>query len=116
MVLSDAAIGQFLHTITLASFVYWLIWVGLMPFVDASHFTQRWFLQREFGILVPVVIVSCLVIVALTVASYHIIRQTGLTDEVKKARRALLHASQQQAARDASLSKREPSSEATTGR
>jgi dolichol phosphate-mannose biosynthesis regulatory protein len=90
--ISDAAIGKLLHTVNTLFFVYWLLWVAVTPFVDVSHFTQNFFPPREYGIAIPVVLVSVLVVVAITVSSVHIIRRTGLTDEVRKRRIAQLEA------------------------
>mmetsp|Transcript_40963 Transcript_40963/g.47621 ORF Transcript_40963/g.47621 Transcript_40963/m.47621 type:complete len:80 (+) Transcript_40963:76-315(+) len=74
MVATDRAIGQRWHIIVTSCFVYWLVWVGVMPFVDASHFTQAWFMHREYGILIPAIIVTLLALMSLTTASIHIIR------------------------------------------
>ncbi|CUG90777.1 dolichol phosphate-mannose biosynthesis regulatory protein (DPM2), putative [Bodo saltans] len=84
--IADATIGKVLHTLNTLFFVYWILWVAVTPFVDTSHVTQRLFPPREYGLAIPVLMVTVLGVVAITVSSVHIIRNTGLTDEVRKRR------------------------------
>ena len=74
MVLYDRTIGSVLHAINTILFVYYTAWVVVTPFVDATHFTQAVFPPREYGILIPAVLIMLLLTVSLTVASVHIIR------------------------------------------
>jgi dolichol phosphate-mannose biosynthesis regulatory protein len=84
--IADATIGKVLHTINTLFFVYWILWVAVTPFVDTSHVTQRLFPPREYGLAIPVLMVTVLVVVAITVSSVHIIRNSGLTEQVRKRR------------------------------
>lgn len=86
LMIGDATIGKVLHALNSLFFVYWILWVAVTPFVDASHFTQRFFPPREYGLAIPVIMVSVLFVVAITVSSVHIIRSTGLNDQVRKRR------------------------------
>ncbi len=72
MVLYDATIGNVLHVLNTAVFVYYILWVGLTPFVDTSHFSQRFFLPREYGVALAAVYLSLIILVAVTSASLHI--------------------------------------------
>lgn len=82
MTRTDASIGTILTLVNALLFVYWMLWVAVTPFVDASHFTQKLFPPREYGIAIPVIIVSMCVVIGITTASLHIIRKTGLSDVV----------------------------------
>lgn len=73
MVIYDAQIGNALHLINTLGFAYYICWVGVTPFVDSSHFTQQYFPHRELGIAAAAVFLSGLVVVAITVASLHIL-------------------------------------------
>jgi hypothetical protein len=72
MVLYDATIGNVLHVVNTAVFVYYMLWVGLTPFVDASHVSQRFFLPREYGVALAAVCLALIILVAVTAASLHI--------------------------------------------
>ena len=72
MVLYDATIGNALHTINTAGFVYYILWVGLTPFVDSSHFSQRFFPPREYGVALAAVFLSLIILVAVTCSSLSI--------------------------------------------
>ncbi|EPY52216.1 dolichol-phosphate mannosyltransferase subunit 2 [Schizosaccharomyces cryophilus OY26] len=37
-----------------AAFIYYTIWILIMPFVDGMNPTQKFFLDREWAIVVPV--------------------------------------------------------------
>jgi dolichyl-phosphate mannosyltransferase polypeptide 2 regulatory subunit len=73
MVLYDATIGNALHLVNTAGFVYYILWVGLTPFVDSSHFSQRFFLPREYGVALAAVFLSLIILVAVTSSALHII-------------------------------------------
>ena len=77
MVVYDCTVGNVAHVANTAMFLYYFLWICVSPFIDASHFTQRWFPPREYGILIPAVLVSVVVVVSLTVASVHILLRTG---------------------------------------
>lgn len=96
--LSDAAMGTTLSVCATVFFSYWFLWVGVSPFVDRSHFTQRFFPPTEYGIAIPVVIVSLLFVVGLTTSALHVIGQTGMTEELRRKRDQMLHDIQSSAA------------------
>ncbi|XP_010245207.1 PREDICTED: dolichol phosphate-mannose biosynthesis regulatory protein-like [Nelumbo nucifera] len=55
MELADRAVGFLLSVISLSIFTYYTFWVIILPFVDGDHFIHKYFLPREYAILIPVV-------------------------------------------------------------
>lgn len=80
MVLYDSTIGSGVQLVSTALFAYFILWVVVTPFVDGGHFTQMLFPAREYGLTVPAVLLSLLVLVAFTVTSCHIIRESGASN------------------------------------
>jgi len=73
MPLYDRTIGRCLMTLNTVWFVYYVVWIGVTPFVDPGHFTHLLFPPREYGIAISALILSTLIVVALTVGSLHIL-------------------------------------------
>lgn len=46
---------------SVAIFVYYTLWVIILPFVDTSHPVQDFFLPRKYAIAIPVVLLIVLV-------------------------------------------------------
>ncbi len=72
MVLYDRTIGSALHAVNTIAVVYYIAWIGVSPFVDAAHFTQRLFPPREYGLVLPAAVVVLFFAVSLTVAAGHL--------------------------------------------
>ncbi|RNF22239.1 putative dolichol phosphate-mannose biosynthesis regulatory protein [Trypanosoma conorhini] len=79
--LYDRTIAKFLLAITTAFYAYYVLWIGVTPFIDPSHFTQRLFPPREYGLLLAAVVMTSGLGLAMTAASVHTIRQTGTEGE-----------------------------------
>ncbi|KAI9001895.1 dolichol phosphate-mannose biosynthesis regulatory [Gaertneriomyces semiglobifer] len=54
--ISDRIVGGFLILFSLAVFLYYSIWTLVLPFVDATHPIQNYFLAPEWAIRVPVIL------------------------------------------------------------
>ncbi|KAK9159087.1 hypothetical protein Scep_005661 [Stephania cephalantha] len=54
MELADRAVGFILSVISISIFTYYTFWVIILPFVDTDHFIHKYFLPREFAILIPI--------------------------------------------------------------
>lgn len=96
--LYDRTIGNFLHILNISFFAYWTVWVVVTPFVDSSHFTQILFPPREYGLAIPAFIMSVIVVVLFSAASYHIIRETGQREKIAAVKAAIRVTQQQNAA------------------
>lgn len=53
---SDKAAGAVLLATSVLVFGYYTFWVMVTPFIDADHFIQKYFLSKEYAILLPVVL------------------------------------------------------------
>ncbi|KAK2819406.1 hypothetical protein Q5P01_024967 [Channa striata] len=49
----DQAVGMSLVVFSLVLFMYYSIWVIILPFVDSDHVLQKYFLPREYAVLLP---------------------------------------------------------------
>ncbi|KYR00134.1 dolichyl-phosphate mannosyltransferase 2 regulatory subunit [Tieghemostelium lacteum] len=56
MSLSDKCIGAVMLLFSIFVFVYYTIWVMVTPFIDRDHWVQSYFLPREYGIIIPLVL------------------------------------------------------------
>ncbi|KAK9124513.1 hypothetical protein Sjap_014115 [Stephania japonica] len=54
MELADRAVGFILSVISISVFTYYTFWVIILPFVETDHFIHKYFLPREFAMLIPV--------------------------------------------------------------
>jgi dolichyl-phosphate mannosyltransferase polypeptide 2 regulatory subunit len=90
MVVYDATIGNVLHALNTAALLYYVAWIAVTPFVDATHFSQRLFPPREYGLVLPAVAVVLFFGVALTAAAYHMAfaKESELQGLVVPSRRA----------------------------
>nr|ABK24118.1 unknown [Picea sitchensis] len=55
MELGDKAIGFFLLTFSFSLFAYYTFWVVILPFMDGDHFVHKYFLPKEYAIIIPTV-------------------------------------------------------------
>ena len=67
---TDRTIGNVGHVVCTAAYAYYVVWVLITPFVDATHPFQTLFPPREYALALPAVLLSLLVAVLLTVAAY----------------------------------------------
>ncbi|OXB69154.1 hypothetical protein ASZ78_009630 [Callipepla squamata] len=52
---TDRAVGFGLVAFSLALFVYYTLWIVALPFIDSDHSIHRYFLPREYAVIIPVV-------------------------------------------------------------
>lgn len=103
--LSDRFIGSALLAGNTAFMVYYILWIGVMPFVDQTHFTQQFFPPREYGLLLAALVMTAGLGLSITVASVHTILKTGYNPE------AIAEAAAAAAAAAASVSSPSPASD-----
>lgn len=77
----DRTIGNGLHLLNTALFLYYLFWILVTPFIDADHLTQRFFPPREYGVAIPAIIVVTFFTVACIVASLVMIFGRSADDQ-----------------------------------
>ncbi|AIN96804.1 dolichol phosphate-mannose biosynthesis regulatory protein, putative [Leishmania panamensis] len=83
--MTDRALGTLLLACNSSFFVYYVLWIGVMPFVDESHFTQALFPPREYGLLLAALMMTAAVGIAMLVGSLHTIWRTGYVPLPTKA-------------------------------
>ncbi|XP_031494261.1 dolichol-phosphate mannose synthase subunit 2 [Nymphaea colorata] len=54
MELADKAVGLVLSLISLSIFTYYTFWVIILPFVDSDHFIHKYFLPKEYALIIPI--------------------------------------------------------------
>jgi len=52
---TDRAAGYGMMLVSAVIFVYYTIWVVLLPFVDKGHAIQRFFLPRMYAVVIPII-------------------------------------------------------------
>ncbi|XP_028394834.1 dolichol phosphate-mannose biosynthesis regulatory protein-like [Dendronephthya gigantea] len=51
----DQVVGMAMMSLGSLIFIYYTLWVVLLPFVDADHVIQSYFPDRMYAMLIPVV-------------------------------------------------------------
>ncbi|KAH9600782.1 Dolichol phosphate-mannose biosynthesis regulatory [Trypanosoma melophagium] len=80
--LYDRTIAKFLLPLSTVLYAYYIVWIAVTPFIDPSHFTQRLFPSREYGLLLAAAVMTIGLCLTMTAASVHTIRQTGMRREL----------------------------------
>uniref|UniRef100_A0A8V1AC08 Dolichol phosphate-mannose biosynthesis regulatory protein n=2 Tax=Gallus gallus TaxID=9031 RepID=A0A8V1AC08_CHICK len=52
---TDRAVGFGLVAFSLILFVYYTLWIIVLPFIDSDHSIHQYFLPREYAVIIPVV-------------------------------------------------------------
>ncbi|XP_036606755.1 dolichol phosphate-mannose biosynthesis regulatory protein [Trichosurus vulpecula] len=52
---TDQVVGFGLVVFSLVTFIYYTIWVIILPFIDSDHIIHKYFLPREYAIIIPLV-------------------------------------------------------------
>ncbi|XP_072506254.1 dolichol phosphate-mannose biosynthesis regulatory protein-like [Notamacropus eugenii] len=50
---TDQVVGFGLVVFSLVTFIYYTIWVIILPFIDSDHIIHKYFLPREYAIIIP---------------------------------------------------------------
>nr|CCC50421.1 conserved hypothetical protein [Trypanosoma vivax Y486] len=82
--LYDRTIARVLLYAVTICYIYYVLWMVITPFVDPSHSTQDLFPPREYGIFIASFIMTASLGLAMTVASIHTIRRTGIRKDANK--------------------------------
>ncbi|OPJ67861.1 dolichol phosphate-mannose biosynthesis regulatory protein [Patagioenas fasciata] len=53
--ITDRLVGFCLVAFSLLLFVYYTFWIVILPFIDSDYGIHRYFLPREFAVIIPVV-------------------------------------------------------------
>ncbi|XP_065504811.1 dolichol phosphate-mannose biosynthesis regulatory protein isoform X1 [Caloenas nicobarica] len=52
---TDRLVGFGLVAFSLLLFMYYTFWIVILPFIDSDYGIHRYFLPREFAVIIPVV-------------------------------------------------------------
>ncbi|XP_071430658.1 dolichol phosphate-mannose biosynthesis regulatory protein [Pithys albifrons albifrons] len=52
---TDQLVGFGLVAFSLVLFVYYTLWIIVLPFIDSDHGIHQYFLAREYAVIIPVV-------------------------------------------------------------
>ncbi|XP_052523699.1 dolichol phosphate-mannose biosynthesis regulatory protein [Tympanuchus pallidicinctus] len=52
---TDRAVGFGLVAFSLILFVYYTLWIIVLPFIGSDHSIHQYFLPREYAVIIPVV-------------------------------------------------------------
>ncbi|KAM6371910.1 dolichol phosphate-mannose biosynthesis regulatory protein [Pluvialis apricaria] len=52
---TDQVVGFGLVAFSLVLFVYYTLWIIILPFIDSDHGIHQYFLPREYAVIIPVV-------------------------------------------------------------
>ncbi|XP_058015346.1 dolichol phosphate-mannose biosynthesis regulatory protein [Ahaetulla prasina] len=52
---SDQFVGYGLVTFSLVLFAYYTVWIIVLPFIESDHLIHKYFLPREYSVIIPVV-------------------------------------------------------------
>ncbi|XP_050782910.1 dolichol phosphate-mannose biosynthesis regulatory protein isoform X4 [Gopherus flavomarginatus] len=58
----DQLVGFGLVVFSLLLFVYYTIWIIILPFIDSDHEIHKFFLPREYSVTIPVIVGLLLVL------------------------------------------------------
>ncbi|RHW70616.1 dolichol phosphate-mannose biosynthesis regulatory protein (DPM2) [Trypanosoma brucei equiperdum] len=75
--LYDRSIARVFIVLTTLLYVYYVVWIGVTPFIVSSHFTQNFFPPREYGIFVAAAVMTLMLGVTVTLASVRTILWAG---------------------------------------
>ncbi|XP_063172049.1 dolichol phosphate-mannose biosynthesis regulatory protein [Candoia aspera] len=51
----DQLVGYGLVSFSLVLFSYYTVWIIILPFIESDHLIHRYFLPREYSVIIPVV-------------------------------------------------------------
>ncbi|TRZ14722.1 hypothetical protein HGM15179_012386 [Zosterops borbonicus] len=51
---TDQLVGFGLVAFSLVLFVYYTLWIIVLPFIDSDHGIHQYFLPREYAVIIPV--------------------------------------------------------------
>lgn len=71
---SDQLLGASLFSLSITVFVYYTLWVIVLPFVDTSHPVQVYFLPRKYAIAIPTVLVIILITLVATFVGLTLVK------------------------------------------
>ncbi|XP_063000821.1 dolichol phosphate-mannose biosynthesis regulatory protein [Elgaria multicarinata webbii] len=52
---TDQLVGYGLVAFSLVLFAYYTTWIVILPFIESDHVIHKYFLPREFSVIIPVV-------------------------------------------------------------
>ncbi|XP_026568093.1 dolichol phosphate-mannose biosynthesis regulatory protein [Pseudonaja textilis] len=52
---SDQFVGYGLVIFSLVLFAYYTVWIIILPFTESDHLIHKYFLPREYSVIIPVV-------------------------------------------------------------
>ncbi|XP_069465206.1 dolichol phosphate-mannose biosynthesis regulatory protein [Ambystoma mexicanum] len=52
---TDQLVGAGLVAFSSVLFTYYTLWIIILPFIDADHVIHKYFLPREYSVIIPLV-------------------------------------------------------------
>ncbi|XP_061459835.1 dolichol phosphate-mannose biosynthesis regulatory protein [Rhineura floridana] len=52
---TDQLVGYGLVAFSLVLFAYYTTWIIILPFIESDHLIHKYFLPREYSVIIPVV-------------------------------------------------------------
>ncbi|XP_077778898.1 dolichol phosphate-mannose biosynthesis regulatory protein isoform X2 [Podarcis muralis] len=52
---TDQLVGYGLVAFSLILFAYYTVWIIILPFIEVDHLIHKYFLPREYSVIIPVV-------------------------------------------------------------
>ena len=80
------SLGTLWFISVLAFWIYYTFWIIISPFVEPSHAMQRYFPDRKWGIVVPILLGIGYLCVALTFVGLALISDSKLHKKITVAR------------------------------
>ena len=77
-------IGLIWFTSVFASWVYYTVWILISPCIDSNHYLQRFFPERKWGIVIPILLGIGFLSIALTFIGIALINDSKIYDEVTR--------------------------------
>ncbi|XP_077161777.1 dolichol phosphate-mannose biosynthesis regulatory protein [Paroedura picta] len=51
---TDQVVGYGLVAFSLILFAYYTVWIIVLPFIESDHIIHKYFLPREYSVIIPV--------------------------------------------------------------
>ncbi|CAM9217676.1 unnamed protein product, partial [Discosporangium mesarthrocarpum] len=71
---TDKLVGAGLFALSVTIFVYYTLWVIVLPFVDISHPVQELFPARKYAIAIPTILIVVLLVMVATFVGVTLIK------------------------------------------
>ncbi len=74
---------------TLAFWLYYTMWIVISPFVEPSHSLQRYFPDRKWGIVIPILLGIGFLCIALTLVGLALLSDSKIYEKIRRSEGSL---------------------------